>query len=155
MRKRFRGNQAAIMVGHKHVWPLSGADWTLLTGQGAAREKKGRRRKWAMTHLGCAACRLATRIEHACRRSLINPPRVPPSPVPTIAPHPSTPYTSPFYNNSTYHSPQKHRHVRDYDGGPVPCCSNQSVTPSQRHPNNVRSRYKELVGSRYTRKRTR
>jgi len=42
MRKRFRGNQAAIMVGTKHVRPLSDAYSTLLTGQRAAREKEGR-----------------------------------------------------------------------------------------------------------------
>ena len=42
MRKRFRGNQAAIMVGPGYKCPLSDAYPTLLTGQRIAREKKGR-----------------------------------------------------------------------------------------------------------------
>jgi hypothetical protein len=42
MRKRFRGNQAAIMVSDAHEIPPCGAYSTLLTGKRAAREKKGR-----------------------------------------------------------------------------------------------------------------
>ena len=83
MRKRFRGNQAAIMVCNKHQWPLSDAYSTLLTGQRAAREKKGRRRGWALTHLSCASGdddAGRTRVAHG--RSLINPFAVLPSLVP-------------------------------------------------------------------------
>ena len=45
MRKRFRGNQAAIMVSPGYKCPMSDAYPTLLTGQRIAREKKGRGRR--------------------------------------------------------------------------------------------------------------
>ena len=50
MRKRFRGNQAAVMVIDLDEVPLSDAYSALLTtGQGAARENKGRGGRWALT----------------------------------------------------------------------------------------------------------
>ena len=49
MRKRFRGNQAAVMVSDVYETPLPDAYSTLLTGQGAAREKKGRGSRRALT----------------------------------------------------------------------------------------------------------
>ena len=80
MRKRFRGNQAAIMVGGKHERPSSDAYSTLLIGQRAAGEEKGRGWRWdcALTHLcrmaGDDRCRSNTRNTWSGGSSLINPP---------------------------------------------------------------------------------
>ena len=93
MRKRFRGNQAAIMVG-KHERSSTVAYSTLLIGQRVAGEEKGRGRQCAVTHMcrmaGDDGCRSNTRNPWG-GRSLINP-TVLPSLVPHCHPFPTALY---------------------------------------------------------------